>query len=172
MGLLLLKKQIASSSTDITFTLSGSFDEYILEFVNLRPSVDNVDFVFQAGSGYNTTAYTSYFRANSYQNSSTYDLSYQSNYDAFATTSDIILARELGTDSDQTLCGTFTFYSPKNTAYEKLFSCEITSNLYADIAEKVHVSGTFATTSAISTIRFKFASGNIDTGAIALYGLE
>ena len=37
---------------------------------------------------------------------------------------------------------------------------------------EINVSGYFNTTSAIDALRFKFGSGNIDSGTIKLYGIK
>ena len=63
-------------------------------------------------------------------------------------------------------------FNPSSTTFVKHFISE-TGSMFAN-ARAWHnfVAGYCNTTSAIDAVRFKFDTGNIDTGRIALYGIK
>ena len=77
----------------------------------------------------------------------------------------------VGADADQNACGELQIFNPSSTTFVKHFIGRSSGNHASDYATDFYVAGYFNTTSAIDAIQFKFASGNIDSGTIKMYGV-
>ena len=77
----------------------------------------------------------------------------------------------MGNGNDEAASGILTLYDPSNTTYVKQFNS--TSNCYqgGNTSMQALVAGYINTTTAITRVRFKMSSGNIDEGVIKMYGL-
>jgi hypothetical protein len=176
--LILLSTQTASASANISFTtgLDSTYDEYIFKFINIHPSVDQTDFLFNfstdGGSNYNVTKTTSTFQA--YHNEADTDtaVGYDANDDLAQSTAFQMLLKNLGTDNDQNSSGTLTLFNPASTTYVKHFITNGNSYNDNDYTNHNLYAGYANTTSAINAIRFQMQSGNIDDGIIKLYGVK
>ena len=80
---------------------------------------------------------------------------------------------EIGNGNDECCCGTMFVFNPYSNEFVKNFIYR-GSNAQGngDYMVEINVSGYFNTTSAIDALRFKFESGNIDSGTIKLYGIK
>ena len=87
-----IKKLTASSSATLSFVdgssdvvLDGTYKEYLFTFNNMHPQTDSqtfkVNFSSDAGSNYNVTKTTSYFRAYHYESGSSPTLGYDTGED-------------------------------------------------------------------------------------------
>jgi hypothetical protein len=176
--LILLSTQTASASATISFTtgLDSTYDEYIFKCINIHPSVDQTDFLFNfstdGGSNYNVTKTTTTFQAYHNEAGSDSALNYDTNDDLAQSTAFQQLLKNLGTDSDQNSSGTLTLFNPASTTYVKHFITN--GNSYNDNNYTNHnlYAGYANTTSAVNAIQFKMSSGNIDDGIIKLYGVK
>ena len=175
-----ISEQTASGSASIEFTtgIDSTYPIYKFEFINIHPSIDDADFQFNmstdSGSNYNVTKTTTIFNAYHYENDSGADVPYDTGSDLAQSTSDQIIAgnQGVGNDNDQSVSGSLMLFNPSSTTFVKHFI--ISSNAYhhADITVNGFVAGYGNTTSAIDGVIFKFASGNIDSGTIKLYGIK
>ena len=72
------------------------------------------------------------------------------------------------------MCGSgfLHLFDPSNTTFVKHFIAS--SNVYQESVfnNNQYIGGYFNTTSAITRIQFKMASGNIDSGTIDMYGVK
>ena len=174
----LLETQTASSSSTINFTsnIDSTYDAYMFKFYNIHPSGDDVVFSFQAstdgGSNYNTAATTTFFRGLHNESGSSSALSYETSHDEAQTTGIIDVEASIGGDNDQCANGTLQIFKPSSTVFVKQFIYTGISVSSGDYAVHTFTAGYFNTTSAINAIQFKFASGNIDSGVIKLYGIS
>ena len=104
----------------------------------------------------------------------TTDVVYRTAWDLAQSTSDQIIAQELGSTSQMTASGYFHLFDPANTTFVKHFSG--VTQYYQDFGGggsfAVHYGGYCNTTTAIDGVRFKMSSGNIDSGTIKLYGVN
>ena len=78
-------------------------------------------------------------------------------------------------NNDENLNGTLHIFDPSNTTFVKHFMARTLSQ--NDDGQPAYVldglfAGYFNTTSALTRFQFKFASGNIDSGTIKLYGVS
>ena len=177
-SLILLETQTASSSGTIDFTsnIDSTYKEYIFKIINAHPATDNVTFKFQADTGtntnYNQTITSTHFRAQHTENDVSTSLSYLTSSDQAQGTSDETLANSIGNDNDQGISGTLHIFDPSNTTFVKHFISNFQSIAHSDTSNNEYHAGYFNTTTAITRVRFKFSSGNIDSGTFKLYGVS
>ncbi len=172
----LVSSATASASATIDFTL-GSYKEYQFYFVNMHPSNDNISFTFNmstdGGSNYNVVKTTTSFVANHEENDGAYNFGYQ-DFDLAQSTAYQILARLVGTETDDNVSGSMTLFNPSSTTFVKHF-ISTTNNVLSispPYSEEMFIAGYANTTSALTNIRFQMSSGNIDAGTILMYGIN
>ena len=178
----LISTQTASSSSTISFTsnIDSTYKEYIFKFINIHPSAESV-FSFQADTGtntnYNQTITSSAFRAFHREDGGENGLGYITGGDQGQGTGfqHLMESPQLGTNNDENLNGTLHIFDPSNTTFVKHFMARTLSQ--NDDGQPAYVldglfAGYFNTTSALTRFQFKFASGNIDSGTIKLYGVS
>ena len=175
-ALTLLQTQTASSSATIDFTsgIDSTYKEYIFKFLNIHPATDNAELQFQADTGtntnYNQTITSTHFRARHDEADTTATLQYLTSGDQAQGTS-FQRITDCGNDNDQNINGTFHLFDPSNTTFVKHFLITTSSDDYRSEANQRFTAGYFNTTTALTRVRFKFASGNIESGTIKLYGV-
>ena len=182
-SMVFIKKQTASSSSTIDFVdgtsdvvLDDTYKEYLFTFNNMHPATDGAEFQFQAnvsgGSGYNETITSTHFDAYHGEDAGSATLSYMTGFDQAQGTAFDTLSRDIGNDSDQATSGYLHLFNPSSTTFVKHFIANFSNVINNDQAVHSFSAGYFNTTSAIDEIQFKFSSGNIDAGAICLYGIN
>ena len=177
-GLNLISTQTASSSSTIDFTsgIDSTYKEYIFKFINIHPSADGSQFLFNlsadTGSNYNVTKTTTAFRSFHSEDDSATGLGYYTGGDLAQSTDFQRFADSLGNDNDQSLSGTFTLFNPSSTTFVKHFIANVNYSYDADYSLQYFMAGYGNTTSAINAVQFKMSSGNIDSGQILLFGLS
>ena len=137
-GLNLISTQTASSSSTIDFTsgIDSTYKEYIFKFINIHPSADGSQFLFNlsvdAGSNYNVTKTTTAFRSFHSEDDSATGLGYYTGGDLAQSTDFQRFADSLGNDNDQSLSGTFTLFNPSSTTFVKHFIANVNYSYDAD----------------------------------------
>jgi hypothetical protein len=175
--MILLSTQTASASATISFTsgIDSTYDSYVFKFINIHPATDTAVFHFNmstdGGSNYNVTKTTTVFQSEHDEADTSTALSYNTSHDLAQSTAFQLLANYAGNGNDENTSGTLTLFNPSSTTYVKHFISD--SNVYHadDFMQNWKTAGYGNTTSAINAIQFKFASGNIDSGVIKLYGI-
>ena len=178
-----IKTLTASSSATLSFVdgsndviLDSTYPIYKFEFINCHPSSDNVGFKFNmsvdGGSNYNVTKTSTVFASYHYENDSSTALAYGSSVDLAQSTSDQQISGGTGSDNDQSANGSLTIFNPSSTTFVKHFLGCVQTSGGDDRSLKYYSGGYGNTTSAVNAIIFKFASGNIDSGTIKLYGIK
>ena len=176
-SLVLISEQTASSSATIDFTseIDSTYKEYIFKFINIHPATDGTDLSFQVETGtntdYNQTITSTYFRARHGEDGSADQLTYATGNDLAQSTSFQIIAGDLGNDNDQSYSGTLHLFDPSNTTFVKHFMANGNESRNDDRTANNFVAGYINDTTAITRVRFKMASGNIDAGTIKMYGV-
>jgi len=176
-GLNLISTQTASSSSTIDFTsgIDSTYKEYIFKFINIHPSVNDALFQFNLstdGTNFNVTKTTTFFIAYHNEGDSAAALEYFATRDLAQSTDDQRIMWEMQNDNDDAGVGTMHLFEPSSTTFVKHF---IVTNQYKsnpNYSNNLFVSGYGNTTSAITGVRFKLTSGNIDTGVIKMYGVS
>ena len=177
MGLIYISTATASGSAslDITSGIDSTYNEYEFHFVNMHPATDNQTFTFQVNAsgqtGFNETMTTTYFRAKHNEDDAAASLDYVAAFDQAQGTAYQVLPNEVGADADQSTSGVLTLYAPSSTTYVKQFTARFNDAHPLNITMDCFIAGYINTTSAIDEISFKFASGNIDSGTIHMYGV-
>lgn len=177
-NMVLISSQTASASASISFTtgIDSTYKEYQFYFINIRPSVDSENFVFNystdGGSNYNVTKTTTY--GNAYHNEADTNaiLAYETVYDLAQSTAFHILADQVGNGADECTAGTLQVFNPSSTTYVKHFISNFNGYLGSDYTRNYFTAGYGNTTSAVNAVQFKFASGNITDGTILMYGIK
>ena len=178
-NLVLLNTTNATNQTSVSFTtqLTSAYDVYCFRFIDITPSNDNRDFMFNgsidSGSNYNVTKTTTYFEAYHGVDGTSTFLGYGGSYDLAQSTAYQILARDAGSGADESIIGDLWLFTPSSTTYVKQFYSTVQYHHYYqnNQSQNNFVAGYFNTTSAINAIDFKMDSNNFD-GIIKLYGLS
>jgi len=174
-SMVLVSSATASASASIEFTL-GDYKEYQFYFVNMHPQTDITSFQFQtsidSGSTYGVTATTTLFQAWHDEADSGTSLEYDGSADLAQSTSFQLLSNATGNDSDQSFSGHLNLFNPSSTTYVKHFIADGNDYQYHNYTSRKFIAGYFNTTSALTNIKFQFASGNIDAGNILMYGIN
>ena len=174
-GMVLVSSATASGSATIDFTL-GNYKEYQFHFINTHPSVDDSNLQFNLstdnGSNYNVTKTSTFFYAYHSEDASFQSFGYWTDGDLAQSTSDQKISGGIGAGADESANGVLTLFNPSSTTYVKHFISS--GNTYRDAIQWIYnnyTAGYANTTSAITNIRFKMSSGNIDEGTILMYGI-
>ena len=179
----LIKEQTASSSSSISFVngsggvvLDSTYPIYLFKFINIHPATDsvyfNVNFSTDSGSNYNVTKTTTIFIGFHKEDNSTAVLQYQTGDDLAQSTSDAILSVLVGNGNDESTSGELILFNPSSTTFVKHFISKSNDYERNNASSNTFASGYGNTSSAIDGVRFKFSSGNIDSGTIKLYGIK
>jgi len=173
----LIATATASSSATLSFTsgIDSTYDVYEFVFTNMHPASNGTDFQFQVNaagaSGFNETMTTTNFRAAHDEADSATTLTYNTADDQGQGTAYQSIGNYVGSDNDQSTSGILTLYAPSSTTYVKHFMARSSDYMAHDQAGDYFTAGYINVTAAIDEISFAFASGNIDTGVIKMYGL-
>jgi len=163
------------SSSSFTSNIDSTYDTYLFKFINIHPANNNVNFTvnFRDGSSaFDATKTTTAFFGNGTESGSGQQLAYSAGSDLAQSTGYQRITDTLGNDNDSSCSGELFLFSPSNTTFVKHFLSRI--NLMWSGAGPIDwfVGGYCNTTTAIDGVDFKFASGNIDSGVIKMYGLS
>ena len=182
-NMVLIKEQTASSSSTISFVhgssdvvLDSTYPIYIFKFINMHPASDSVDFQFNlpidAGSNYNVTKTTTFFRAYNFEDDSSRAVQYQTGEDLAQGTGFQSLSDRIGNDADASCSGTLHLFNPSSTTFVKHFMSRFNRMFSDPVTADDFMAGYGNTTSDVDAIQFKFSSGNIDSGTIKLFGIK
>ena len=173
----LISSQTASGSASISFTsgIDSTYPIYRFEFINIHPQNDNVRLQFNmstdGGSNYNVTKTSTCFRAQHGEDDSSGVLQYDTAPDLAQSTADQPLG-DTGNDNDQALSGYVFLFNPSSTTFVKHYITTSDGSRWNDLQQQYFISGYGNTSSAVNSIIFRMASGNIDSGTIKLYGIK
>ena len=167
-----ISKATASNSASIEFTsgITSSFKNYKFILNNVLPATDNVNFKiqisFDGGSSYETSGYLTTSQI-SFHGSS------QGHSYIEANDSLTILGGSGASNvvSEGGIWGTLILTVPSETVSHRMYG-ELTYMNHSSLLYNGNSSGIVTATSAINAIKFYFASGNITSGSIAMYGIK
>jgi len=182
-SMVLIKTLTASSDSALSFVhgtsnvvLDGTYKEYIFKYIDLHPStLAQLLINFRdGGSNFDATKTTSNIAPYHVENDSDAGIIYRTAWDLAQSTSDLIIAQELGAGNDESASGYFHLFDPANTTFVKHFLglTEYYQQLGGGGPFQVYYAGYCNTTAAIDGVTFKLSTGNIDTGTIKLYGVK
>jgi len=173
-----ISKATASASASIEFTsgIDSTYKEYVFYCVNLHPATDGAEFQFNlstdGGSNYNVTKTTTFFRTYHNESDATTSLEYVTGNDLAQSTSFKTIMRDMGSDNDQSGCGSLKLFNPSSTTFVKHFISDCQHYQLNDFSMRDMTAGYGNTISSIDAIKFQMSSGNIDSGEILLFGVN
>ena len=175
-NLTLLTTATASSSATLDFTssINSTYNSYLFKYIDIHPATDSTKFTCQFDTGTNTSynqAITSTFFRAAQDESATTDFGYKTAEDQAQGTAFQTLTGTIGNGNDETCAGILHLFDPASTTFVKHFMGRAQGYTHNNYAIDEFVAGYINTTTAITRIRFKFASGNIDAGTIKMYGV-
>jgi len=175
-SLVLLSTQTASSSNLISFTsgIDSTYDSYIVKFINIHASNDNVRFEVNfrdGGSSFDATKTTTAFFAVHNEADNDAKVEYRADHDLAQSTGNQRISIEVGNGADENISGELQIFSPSSTTFVKHFLIRAQHNSYHDYSQDSYRAGYCNTTSAIDGIQFSMTSGDIDDGVFKLYGV-
>lgn len=166
-ALVLLEQHAASSSASLDFTsISATYDEYVIEIVNLVNGSAAIPMIRLSTDG-----------GSSYDSGSNYDWGYAFNYSGGSGT--IFGASASGVqwrDANTTLAangswnGTFRLFAPGGALYKHLNGDIACRDSSAGVVF-FHGGGQYKSTSAVDALSVVMSSGNIASGTVRLYGV-
>ena len=164
-----------NSTCDMNGHFSSTYDEYVIMYVDMNPSTDNVKFEFQCstdgGSTYNIATTSNFFKSYSDETDTDSALSYDTSGDQANQQGHQALTVNLGNGADESSCGILHLFTPSNTTYLKQYYARTSFHQYNNYCMQSFVGGYFNTTSAINGIQFQMSSGQMD-GYIVMYGVS
>jgi len=174
----LISTQTASSSSTISFTsgIDSTYDEYVFKFYDIHPSASNPNFGFQVdvgtGTSYAQTITSTYFAAYHTEDGGTAALAYIAGQDQAQGTGLQTLADQIGNGNDESTAGMLHIFNPSSTTFVKHFIGRFQGYNGSDYSTDLNIAGYINTTTALTRVRFKFSSGDIDAGVIKMYGVS
>ena len=175
-GMKLISTQTASNSASISFTtgIDSTYKEYQFYFIDINPATDDANFTFNlssdAGSNYNVTKTTTFFRASHSEADTGAALEYRTGEDLAQSTAFQIIGKGIGNGADESLAGSMSLFNPSSTTYVKHFISNINCYDEGNFSLNQFMAGYGNTTSAIDAVQFKMSSGNM-YGTILMYGI-
>jgi len=163
---------LINGSSDVV--LDNTYPIYIIKLINIHPANDREDFTMNLttdGTNFNVTKTTTCIECYSWENDSTPAFAYR-DLDLANGTGEQSIAIGCGNDNDENICSIIFLFNPSSTTFVKHFIIDTQFTEGQGICFRQPVAGYANTTSAITGVRFKFASGNIGSGTIKLYGIK
>ena len=171
----LVDSTTCSNTASVTYTLSNAYNEYVFDCITINPVTDNVSIQFQVsndGTNYNKEIQSSFYVAYNTETGSPTDLVYDGLHDQALGTSFQTIFKEVGNDADQACVVKLHLFNPSSTTYIKNFYARGVGSLHHQYVQDQYSAGYFNDTTAMTSIRFKMSSGNINAGKIKMYGIK
>ena len=180
-----IKKLTASGSATLDFlngassvVFDGTYKKYLFTFKDIHLATNGQYLSFQVDIGTSTSydigVTSSIFKAYHKEDGSAAALGYDTGSDQGQGTAFQRLSSDLISDNDASISGILEIYDPANTTHTKQWMAR--TNTMVDgsppYSEERNYAGFFNTTYALTRVRFKSTSGNIDAGDICLYGIS
>ena len=154
--------------------LNNTYPVYIIKLINIHPVTDRREFTMNFttdGSNFNVAKTTTAIECYNWENNNTPAFAYR-DLDLADATGEQNLATGCGSDNDENICSVINLFNPSGTTFVKHFTIDTQFSEGQGLCFRQPVAGYLNTTSAVTGVRFKFDSGNIDSGIIKLYGLK
>jgi len=169
--------EFVDGSDDVVF--DSTYPVYEFHYVSMHPASAG-DFVFQvnstndAGGAYDTSKITSTFsRAEHTEGGSSPSFLYSDGNDLADEADWCKLLHNIDDENYDNCSGILTIYDPSSTTYIKHFLARTSATHHsAEYTMDSYVGGYINDLYAIDEIRFKFASGNMDSGTIKMFGVS
>ena len=172
-ALVLLEQHTASSSATLDFTtaITSTYDEYMIEMLNLVPATNAVDLRLEVstdgGSTWDTTS--GHYSWEALRSNTSGAVSSGSTSDIAICLSANTLDHVQNDANNGGVHGSFRLIAPGSAIYKYLFGN--VSLYYGSSWVTAFIGGRYLQTAAVNALRFLFSSGNIASGTIRVYGI-
>jgi len=168
-----------TTESEIDFTIPDRYELYEFYFINIHPQSAS-KFVFQVNTaddtGWDRPISSTFWYTWHKEDGSSVGEGYEGNLDqgvsdgAFQT----LNGDDMNTSADAALSGVLRLFNPSNDTYSKHFlgNVQQMNNTSDPGIQNSFAAGYVDTTSPLTAIRFKMASGNMDSGSIYMYGVK
>jgi hypothetical protein len=167
----LLEQHTANNSATLDFTswYSSTYDEYMIEFVNIVPSTNNVGAALRCS----TDGGSSYDAASNYTAELFYMYSGGTGQDGnnSGSAAAMYVAGSVGNDANYGMSGSIKLFSPNSNKYKMIAGHTTFSHQSLGFPFMEVLSGSYKSASVVNAFRFLFSSGNITSGTIRIYGV-
>ena len=181
-SMVLIKTLTLSNAANASFVdgassvvLDNTYSTYIFKFINMHPVTDTANFLVNfrdGGSAFDATKTSTAFRSLHDEADTETSFAYQPASDLAQGTGYQLIAQYVGNGNDESCSGTLHLFDPSNTTFVKHYISKANS-YYANNKSNCQFTGGYCNvTAAIDGVDFKFASGNIDSGVIKMYGIS
>ena len=182
-NLVKISSATANNDSSISFTsgIDSTYDKYIFECISIRPATDNTSFQWNAsidgGSNYNVSKTSTFTAVQNRENDTDGSLFFSGGASLGSSTNYHVLSYAgVGNRTTESCSVILELYNPSSTSFEKLCHSNFVNNHSAGgstgYSTRGEASYVYHTTSAINAVDFEFASGNITSGTIILYGVK
>ena len=173
-GMTLIATQTASADSTIDFAnnLDSTYEAYVVVFSGTIPATDGARFQLRIGTG-GTPTYQS--GASDYSWSTDYTVPGAASGGAVASDAEIELigtALTVGNATGEHVAGRVFIHSPSDTNLHTYVEAQIVGKNTASGLFIANTAGSYNATTAVTSLRFLFSSGNITSGEFKLYGLQ
>ena len=173
-GMTLIATQTASADSTIDFAnnLDSTYEVYVVVFSGTIPATDGARFQLRIGTG-GTPTYQS--GASDYSWSTDYTVPGAASGGAVASDAEIELigtALTVGNATGEHVAGRVFIHSPSDTNLHTYVEAQIVGKNTASGLFIANTAGSYNATTAVTSLRFLFSSGNITSGEFKLYGLQ
>jgi len=157
-------------TVDVTSVITGTYDEYVIDFLNLLPATNAVALNFTLSTDNGSTwlsANYSYAHSIVVQPGS----AVTSGGSSSAATIQPV-ASALATSPLIGTSGSIKLFDPRNTSFGKHMMYDLINQASTDsLLRKISGFGANSTLSAVTALRFQFSSGNILSGSVRVFGV-
>jgi hypothetical protein len=165
----------SDDTADFTSGIDSTYKEYQFHFTDIHPETDQKNFTFQVDTGtntnYNQTITSSFFYAYHNEGDSNAVLEYFAGADQAQGTGFQLLSEATGNVADECVCGILHLFEPSSSTFLKHFMARTQAAEGTGHSGDSYAAGYINTTTAITRVRFKFVSGEIQSGTIKMYGI-
>lgn len=177
-GLVLLESHTASSSTELDFTssISSTYDEYVIEIINLQAATNAaaplLQFSTNGGTSYDTSSIYDWGQINDQIGTGTAGGNGQSNHGGMVLFGDSSGNGLLSTATPG-MCASLKLYAPLDTSNFKLVDGRGIAHFSGNSARFVFTfGGVYKSATAVNAFRLIMSSGNITSGIVRCYGVS
>lgn len=174
LGWVLLDTKVASGSAQIDFTqfIDSTYDEYVIEFMDVAPSAATAGLFMRtssnSGSSFDSGAGNYRWAANMNDSSAGADIDVSTGDTTIALLGAVLQRNTAGESAG----GSVKLFRPSGTTFQKLI--EVNNSSYDSVGNIRRNAGFGArtATAVINAVRFYYSTGNIATGTFRLYGIK
>lgn len=171
-GLVLLEQHTAAASATLDFTAwySSTYDEYLIEIINLVPATNVVSLRMRMS----TNGGVSYDSAGNYGWTAAGDNRFgegRGGADTGATAIQCMYAANQDNTATKGTSGYARLFSPASTALHKAVRGSL-NDIITGVMQVEEFYGSYNSLTAVNAFQFFFSSGNIASGIIRVYGVQ